>query len=62
MTAIRAVAAGNAVHARRESHGRHRHVETVVVEHRVMAEPEEVLAADPHLLPHRACAVLDLFG
>src|SRR3989441_12440008 len=36
------------------------HMKAVVVGHRMMAEAEEGLAADPHLLPHRADALLHL--
>src|SRR3989449_10358694 len=36
------------------------YMKAVVVGHRMMAEAEEGLAADPHLLPHRADALLHL--
>src|SRR2546422_8429471 len=52
--------ARHCVDPRRKPDGRDGHMKAVVVSHRMTAEAEEGFAADPHLLPHGADALLHL--
>ena len=58
--AFLAVTARDPVQARRKADGCDRHVETVVVERRMMPEVKPVFTAQAHLLPDRARALLHL--